>query len=102
MPIFLAALFGALMTVLGSIVGRVLVALGMGYVTFTGVSFALNTIKVMFFSSLLAAHPLMLGYAATLKLDISFQVILAAVTMKWVLNSGAAAITGNVKKLVIK
>lgn len=38
MQFVIAALIGAFVYAIGSIVGRVLLALGMGYVTFTGVS----------------------------------------------------------------
>lgn len=49
MPLFIAALLGAIATVLGSMVGRVLVALGIGFVTYSGfdmsVTWLLNQVK---------------------------------------------------------
>lgn len=49
MPVLIAAIWGGLATVLGSMVGRVLLALGIGYVTYSGfdvgVTWLLNQIK---------------------------------------------------------
>ena len=38
MPLFIAAFLGALSSVAGSLVGRVLISLGLGYATFTGIN----------------------------------------------------------------
>lgn len=49
MPVLIAAIWGGLATVLGSMVGRVLLALGIGYVTYSGfdvgITWLLNQIK---------------------------------------------------------
>ena len=42
MPLFLASLLGGLAAAMGSLVGRVLVALGIGFVSFTGFSTVLS------------------------------------------------------------
>ena len=45
MPIFLAALIGALVDVAGTLVGRVLVSLGIGYATYSGVDTSVGWAK---------------------------------------------------------
>ena len=45
MPLFLAALLGGLVQAASSIVGRVLIALGIGYVSYTGINALLTLIK---------------------------------------------------------
>ena len=45
MPVFIAALIGALVSAAGSMVGRVLVGLGVGLVTFGGVATLVNTAR---------------------------------------------------------
>lgn len=52
MPVLIAAIWGGLATVLGSMVGRVLLALGIGFVTYSGfdvgITWLLNQIKANF------------------------------------------------------
>ncbi len=45
MPLFIAALLGALIQGAGTLVGRVLISLGIGYVTYTGIDLMLTTAK---------------------------------------------------------
>lgn len=45
MPVFLASLLGGLVSITGSLVGRVLVALGLSVVTYTGMSATLGYVK---------------------------------------------------------
>ncbi|MFZ6648899.1 DUF2523 family protein [Undibacterium sp. TJN25] len=53
MPFFVAALMGALGTVAASLVGRVLLALGMGFVTYTGFKASTDALVSLMKSSLL-------------------------------------------------
>ena len=45
MPLFLAALFGGLVDLVGTLVGRVLVSLALGYVAFSGVDASISAAK---------------------------------------------------------
>jgi hypothetical protein len=45
MPIWLAPVIGGVLSVLSSIVGRVLIALGISYVTYKGLDLGVNWIK---------------------------------------------------------
>ena len=45
MPVFIAAMLGGLVQACGTLVGRVLVSLGIGYVTYTGASASLDWAK---------------------------------------------------------
>ena len=45
MPLFVAALIGGLVQVAGSIVGRVLIALSIGYVSYSGLSVLMDSLK---------------------------------------------------------
>ena len=54
MPVFIAALGGMLINIVGSLVGRVLVALGMAVVTYTGVNASLEAMKTQAIQSFAA------------------------------------------------
>lgn len=99
MPIFVAALIGALVSAAGSLVGRVLLALGVGYVTYTGVSAGLDLFKGWFVEALGSAGPVASGLAGTLKLDVAFGILMAGVTARLVLNG---LTSGVMRKMVIK
>jgi Protein of unknown function (DUF2523) len=45
MPVFIAAFLGGLYAALGTLIGRVLISLGIGYVTFQGVDVGLTVLR---------------------------------------------------------
>lgn len=53
MPLFLFGLLGGLGSIAGNIVGRVLVALGIGYITYQGLDIALTAFQDQVFNNLL-------------------------------------------------
>lgn len=52
MPVFLASLLGGLVSIAGSFVPRVLIALGISVVTYTGVSATLGFVKLQMLGAL--------------------------------------------------
>lgn len=96
--LFLAALIGALATALGSLAGRVLIALGIGFVTYKGVDVAITTVKNNVISSVngLPAQALNLfGYLWFDKaLTIIFSAVVVALSMR--------LLGGSVKRMVAK
>jgi hypothetical protein len=75
---FIAALLGALLTAAGSLVGRILIALGMSYVTYkgfnTGVTWLLDQIK----SNMSAMPSEVLSFLAWLWVDKAISLIFSA------------------------
>ena len=57
MPYIISILVGALVSATGTIVGRVLVSLGFGYVTYEGVQLVLTWVKNGISQSILALPP---------------------------------------------
>lgn len=99
MPLlFLSALLGGLATAMGSFVFRAILALGIGTITYTGLSVAINSIKssvVSSFSGMPADMVGLLGYLWVDKcLSIVFSAVVTALTMRLV--------SGSLKKVVIK
>lgn len=93
------AIIGGLVQAAGSIVGRVLIALGIGFVTYTGLSASLDIFKDTFAAALGDAGPVAAGVMGTLKFDVAFSIIVAAVTARLAIRG----LTGDaVKRMVLK
>lgn len=99
MPLFIAALWGALVPMLGTLVGRVLVSLGIGYVTYTGIDASLSWAKAQFLSSLAGAPAATVGLASAMKVGVCVSMLLSAVAARLVL---AGLTSGALTKMVAK
>lgn len=93
-----AAVLGGLVTIAGSLVGRVLLALGLSYMTYTGVTHSLNWIRDQFAGYMGQTGATILGLAGILKLDVALGILLAATTARLILDG----LTGDtVKKWIM-
>lgn len=94
MPAFLAALLGGLVAAAGSLVGRVLIALGISYVTYTGVSTALSAIQSQVQGNLTGLPVMLLQVAYLLKIDVFISIMFSAITARLTIKGlTAGAIT---------
>lgn len=101
MPIFIAALLGALVQAALSTVGRVLVGLGIGVVAYSGMSLVLNEAKTRAFQFMDQASSFsQIGqFMGLLQIGTCFNIMFSAITIRFVL----AGLTGDtVKKWVTK
>ena len=99
MPILIAALWGALIPMLGSMVGRVLVSLGIGYVSYTGIDAAMTWAKSQFLAGMSELPAAAVGLASTLKIGVCVSMLLSALVARLVLQG----LTGGVlTKMVTK
>lgn len=99
MPAFLIpAIAGALLTVASSLVGRIIMALGMAAVTYTGVNAALSYFATRFGDAVSGAGEVA-GMLGVLQLDVCFSIFTAAALAKLVI---AGATSGTIKRLVLK
>jgi hypothetical protein len=99
MPIFVAALLGGLVSAAGSIVGRVLIALSIGYVSYTGLDFLMDGIRSQLLTSFADIPAQGLTLAKALRIDSIINVWLSAFAAKLTL-SGIAS--GKLTKMVVK
>jgi hypothetical protein len=99
MPLFIAALWGALIQILGTVVGTVLVSLGIGYATFTGVDVALTWAKVEFVSRVSALPAAAVGVMATMHVGTCVSMLMSALLMRLTI---AGLSSGTMKRMVIK
>ena len=99
MPAFIAALMGALIQIVGSLVGRVLVALGLSVVTYTGMSVTLNWLKSQAVTAALGLPPDVIGMLSVMKVGTSISIIFSAMLARLVVTG----LQGDaVKKWVLK
>lgn len=96
--LFLPALIGALVGAVGSIVGRAIIASGIGFVTYKGLDVALGAIKSQVISGLSANAGDVAGLLGFLYFDRALMLIFSAVTVSLSLR----LIGGSIKKLIHK
>lgn len=99
MPIFIAALLGGLATAMGSMVGRVLIALGIGYVTYSGLNVLLDWIQSQIFSHLMGINSQVLGIIGVLQVGTSVNIIFSAIAARFIVGG---ITNGTVTRMVIK
>lgn len=86
MPVFVAAIGGMLINLVGTLVGRVLVALGLSVVTYTGLSASLDFLKaqaISSFSSLPSEIFMLLGY---MKVGSCISIVCSAIAARAVIQ----------------
>lgn len=99
MPLFVAALLGGLVQVAGSIVGRVLIALSIGYVTYSGLSALLDSVKAQVMVLLSGGPATIVTIMALLKVDVAVSIIFSAYAARLVL---AGLTSDKLTRMVVK
>jgi hypothetical protein len=99
MPVFIAALLGGLVSAAGSLVGRVLIALGVGFVSYQGLDVALTFVKTQTLAAISSMPPEVFQIASTLQLGTAINIMASAYVAKMTI---AGLTSGVVKKMVFK
>lgn len=99
MPIFLAGLLGGLIQAAASLTGRVLLALGIGYVAYSGMDVLLDTLQGQVQAYIGGAPSDVLAILSLLKVDSSVSIIFSAYAARLVIGG---LTSGTVKRMVIK
>lgn len=99
MPLWVASLVGGFLEVMASMVGRVLIALGLGVVTYNGLDAGLSFFRQKMIDSLGSAGANVAGMAGVLQLDVVLSILIAAATMKLLINGASG---GAIKRWVGK
>ena len=89
---------GVLLTIVTSLVGRVLLALGIGLVTYSALDPLLEELRSRYFDQLSGLPADLAGFVGLLKLGDAVQIIFAALATKLALSS----VQGVVKRWVVK
>ena len=99
MPLLMAALWGALISMAGTLVGRVLISLGIGYVVYSGVDASIAWAKAQWLASLTGVPAAAVAFAGMLKVGVCVSMLLSALTARMVLQGMTS---GAVTKMVTK
>jgi len=99
MPVFLLSLFGGLGSIVSSLVGRVLVSLAIGYVTYQGVDGLLDVLKDHVFSNLNTTYPEIQAALSMLNIGKAVNVTFSAIVARNIIDGLSG---GNITKTKIK
>lgn len=99
MPTFVAALLGGLLNIAGSLAGRMMLALGFGVATYTGVSSSLGWLKTQAISALSGAPANLVQLLAFMKVGECISIVFSAILARWALNG---LNSDTIKRLVLK
>lgn len=100
MPAFLIpAIAGALVSIVSSLVGRVIMALGMGVVSYVGINAGIGVFKTYFADAMSGVGVDIAGLCGVLKLDAVLSIFIAAGLARLVING---ATNGSIKRLAMK
>jgi hypothetical protein len=99
MPIWIAALIGGLVQSAFSMVGRVLVALGFSYVTFSGLDTSLSWIKTTIQSSVTGLPSQALSVLGACNVGIAVSIVLSAISARMIFDGMTG---GAIRKMVLK
>ncbi|MBV7540001.1 DUF2523 domain-containing protein [Acidovorax sp. sic0104] len=86
MPVFIAAIGGMLINLAGALVGRVLIALGMAVVTYTGVNASLDALKAQAVQSFTALPAEVFGMLSMMKVGVAISIVTSAIAARMLLD----------------
>jgi len=95
---FIPALMGALASIMASLVGRAILALGIGFITYNGVTILLTTLKNQVISSIGGIGGDALALIGYFWLDKGISIIFSAYTIVITMR----LVNGSMKKMVFK
>ena len=99
MPLWVAAIVGGLIQVAGTLVGKVLLSLGIGYITYTGVDTGIAWAKVQFIANVSGLPADAVQIMGVLKIGTAVSILSSALLARMTL---AGLTSGSFKKMVVK
>lgn len=94
MPVFIAAIGGMLINLVGTLVGRVLIALGISVITYTGISATLDFLKAQAIGAFVGLPPEVFGLLGILRVGQCISIVTSAIAAKMVIDG----VTGDTFK----
>jgi len=99
MPLWVAALLGGLLQAAGTLVGRVLVSLGFGYVAFSGVDVGITAARDALLSNISGLPAMAVSVASTMKLGTAISILTSALAARMLLQG---LTSGTLRRLAIR
>lgn len=98
MPYLVSLIWGALALSIRSLVGRVIIALGISYITYQGADALITSLRNAAFGFLGNVDPTLLGVVGLARIGESISVVVSAVAAKYALQG----LTGSITKMGVK
>jgi hypothetical protein len=98
MPAVAWWILGGLVQIAGSLAGRVLLSLGFGFMTYTGVSVTLGWLKTQMLAGFAGLSPQILGLISMMKVGEAISILFSALLVRLTLNGLSTG--GAISKLV--
>jgi len=86
MPTFIAAIGGMLINLVGTLAGRVLIALGISVVTYTGITVTLDALKLQAIGAFMGLPPQVYGVLGILRVGQCISIVTSAIAAKLLLD----------------
>jgi hypothetical protein len=86
MPLLVQALLGGLIQAAGTLAGRVLISLGIGYVSYTGITVFFDAAKATLLAKIAAQAPVAVQLAGVLQIGTCINIMVSAAMAKLVLS----------------
>ncbi len=99
MPLLIQALLGGLIQAAGTLVGKVLLSLGIGYVSYTGINLLFDSAKQTLFANIASQAPVAVQLAGVLQVGTCVNIMVSAALAKLVL---AGLTNGTLTRMVTK
>ncbi|HSI23789.1 MAG TPA: DUF2523 domain-containing protein [Methylophilaceae bacterium] len=99
MPLLVSALIGGLIQALGTIVGRLLISLGVGFVAYTGISSGIDYLKGQVVSRLGGLPADIVSILSLGQLDTAISITFSAIAVRLLIQGVSG---GTFKKMVWK
>lgn len=99
LPVLAGMFVGGLVSAAGSMAGRALMALGIGYVSYKGMDVLLDGIKSIVVSNFSGAGTEVLGVLTLLKIGESVNITFSAISAKFAIGGMRS---GVIKKMAVK
>lgn len=99
MPLMIGWILGGLVSVAGTLVGKVLLSLGIGYAIYSGVDTSMAWAKAEFLSGVAGMPAKAIAMAGMLKVGVCVSLLLSALTTRLVMGGLTG---GSIKRMVTK
>ena len=99
MPLLVAALIGGLIQAAGSLIGRLIIGAGVGFIAYTGINATLDYVKGLIVTNLQGLPADVVGIVSVLQIDTAVSILSSAVVARFVLKGMTS---GTVKRWVIR
>ena len=97
MPLLVASLLGGLIQASGTLVGRVLLSMGIGYMAFTGIGAMMDAIQTTVLGSISGQGAVVASLAGVLQIGTCINIMMSAITIKLSL---AGLTSGTITRMI--